>query len=538
MTSASMIVDRKTQRYDRQLRLWGDHGQAALESARVCLINGSATGTEILKNLVLPGIGSFTVIDSEKVSGADVGNNFFLDADSIGQSRARVVTELLQELNTDVSGNFVEEPLQSLLDNDVEFFRPFTLMIATQLSSKMLARVSEVCVKLGIPFLAVRSYGLIGYLRLQIGEHCVIESHPDSPMDDLRLDRPFPELLSYLQQIDFNTQDGFQHAHIPFLAILLKHLLEWKASHGGLPPKTSKDKDEFRAEIQRARRIKEDGSRAEEENHDEAITHATKAWHVSSIPSEISALFADSNVDNLTATSSPFWIMVRSLRDFVMAEGEGLLPLRGSIPDMAADSDRYIRLQHVYQERAKHDVAAFTAHVHRHLAELGLPLGTISDDDAKTFCRNAPFLRVIRARPISDELASATSKLTDTLNFHLEDPDSSVAFYVLLRAVDLFFEEHGRFPGAGDDQVEEDIAPLKQYVVGLLTDLGVSQHAIKEELIHEMCRFGAAELHNIASILGGLASQEAVKVITRQYIPFNNTFLFNGITSTSSTVEL
>lgn len=37
------------------VRLWGDHGQEALESAHVCLINASATGTEILKNLVLPG---------------------------------------------------------------------------------------------------------------------------------------------------------------------------------------------------------------------------------------------------------------------------------------------------------------------------------------------------------------------------------------------------------------------------------------------------------------------------------------------------
>ena len=36
-------------------RLWGNHGQEALESAKICLINASATGTEILKNLVLPG---------------------------------------------------------------------------------------------------------------------------------------------------------------------------------------------------------------------------------------------------------------------------------------------------------------------------------------------------------------------------------------------------------------------------------------------------------------------------------------------------
>ena len=36
-------------------RLWGDHGQSALETSRVCLINATATGTEILKNVILPG---------------------------------------------------------------------------------------------------------------------------------------------------------------------------------------------------------------------------------------------------------------------------------------------------------------------------------------------------------------------------------------------------------------------------------------------------------------------------------------------------
>ena len=57
-------------------RLWGDHGQSALESARVCLINATATGTEILKNLILPGIGSFTVVDGNKVQGEDAGNKW------------------------------------------------------------------------------------------------------------------------------------------------------------------------------------------------------------------------------------------------------------------------------------------------------------------------------------------------------------------------------------------------------------------------------------------------------------------------------
>jgi len=47
-----MATDNK---YDRQLRLWGGAGQKALMEANILLVNASATGTETLKNLVLPG---------------------------------------------------------------------------------------------------------------------------------------------------------------------------------------------------------------------------------------------------------------------------------------------------------------------------------------------------------------------------------------------------------------------------------------------------------------------------------------------------
>ncbi|KAH9622014.1 hypothetical protein KSS87_010165 [Heliosperma pusillum] len=63
-------------KYDRQLRIWGDQGQAALEKASICLLNCGPTGSETLKNLVLGGIGSITVVDGTKVEVGDLGNNF------------------------------------------------------------------------------------------------------------------------------------------------------------------------------------------------------------------------------------------------------------------------------------------------------------------------------------------------------------------------------------------------------------------------------------------------------------------------------
>ena len=51
----------KSERYDRQLRLWGEDGQEKLENTTVCALGAGPTMTETLKNLVLPGIGGFTV---------------------------------------------------------------------------------------------------------------------------------------------------------------------------------------------------------------------------------------------------------------------------------------------------------------------------------------------------------------------------------------------------------------------------------------------------------------------------------------------
>ena len=99
--------DAKTQRYDRQLRLWAASGQAALESAHVLVVNGSATATSILKNLVLPGIGQFTILDDKRIDNADLGNNFFLEPGSsrLGDYRAVETAKYLAELNEGVRAN-------------------------------------------------------------------------------------------------------------------------------------------------------------------------------------------------------------------------------------------------------------------------------------------------------------------------------------------------------------------------------------------------------------------------------------------------
>ena len=47
-----------------------------MEEASICLLNCGPTGSEALKNLVLGGVGSITVVDGSKVELGDLGNNF------------------------------------------------------------------------------------------------------------------------------------------------------------------------------------------------------------------------------------------------------------------------------------------------------------------------------------------------------------------------------------------------------------------------------------------------------------------------------
>ncbi|KAL5021823.1 hypothetical protein ScPMuIL_000978 [Solemya velum] len=526
----------KSVKYDRQLRLWGDHGQAALELARVCLINATAIGTEILKNLILPGTGSYTIVDGHKVQGEDIGNNFFLTKDALGKSRAKVAAELLAELNEDVSGDFMEECPETLLQTNPSFFNTFTIVIATNMCERTLLQLASYLWEKGVPLLVCRSYGFIGYMRLVVGEHPVVESHPDSAHEDLRLDRPFTGLVELCDRINLDNMNKKEHSHIPWLIVLYKYIEEWKRTHNGEAPKNYREKNQLKDLIREGIRKTKEGVPEEEENFMEAIKSVNTALVPTQVPSTVRKLFEDEECLNLHQESKPFWILLKAVKMFVENEGQGLLPLRGTIPDMTADSKRYIELQQSYIEQAADDIAVVTEKLQDILQSIGRGC-SISEQEIKTFCKNAGFLRLIRCRSLAEEFEPRTAKIQE-IAAHIEDEEhSDVIFYILLRAVDRFYEEYNHYPGWYDDQVEADVPKLKTCMNKLLHDMGLPP-TIKDDYVHEICRYGASEIHTVASYIGGAAAQEAIKIISGQFVPINNTFIYNAMKQTSITVEL
>ena len=490
----------------------------------------SHTGTELLKNLVLPGIGAFTIVDSERVEPQDTGSNFFVTADAIGSSRGQCAVALLRELNAEVRGSSVEEGVDAILDAKPNFFSQFSLVIVTELPETSRLRLAKVLWASATPLLVARSYGLLGSIRLAVPEHKVVESHPDNFHEDLRLDVPFPELSAYVDSLDLVAMDDTHHGNVPFLVLLFKFVQEWRASHDGEIPRNYQEKKAFKEILKAAVRTNAEGVPLDEDNFDEAIQNVNSLLIPTQIPAAVQAILDDPACTCITADSSNFWLLARALRDFATAEGNGLLPLRGSIPDMTASSDLYIQLSRLYQARARADMEAVSDHLGQLLVSVGRPPNSIPEEDIRRFCRNSSFLSLTRFRSLSAEHEAPN------LSPYLENGDGEAAYYVLLRAADQFFARYKFYPGQRESEFDSDAAQLKSIAHGLLTSWGRGTSCIRDEQVAEFCRYAGGEVHSVAAFVGGVAAQEVIKLLTHQFVPVNHTLLYNA--ASSSTITL
>lgn len=53
----------------------------------------------------------------------------------------------------------------------------------------------------------------------------------------------------------------------------------------------------------------------------------------------------------------------------------------------------------------------------------------------------------------------------------------------------------------------------------------------------DSCRAGGSDLPQIAALLGGVVGQEAIKLVTKQYVPLNGTCVFDGIRSSMGVIQ-
>jgi NEDD8-activating enzyme E1 regulatory subunit len=154
------------------------------------VIGASATSTSLLKNLVLPGIGHFTILDPNITTPEDVGNNFFLEVDSVGKQKAVEAARLLSELNDSVKSAAeiavglewwscvrtyltVMQDIADILEKRPEWLSNYTLVITHNLPRKVVDKLATyLWSDRSLPALiVVKTAGFLAEFFIQCHEH-------------------------------------------------------------------------------------------------------------------------------------------------------------------------------------------------------------------------------------------------------------------------------------------------------------------------------------------------------------------------------
>ncbi|KAK5657722.1 hypothetical protein OQA88_2794 [Cercophora sp. LCS_1] len=520
----------KEKKYDRQLRLWAASGQAALESANLLLVNSGSgvVGVETLKNLVLPGIGRFAIYDDAIVDDADLGVNFFLDSDSLGKPRSECLTELLVELNPEVQGAWYPKEgdatsLEALLATSSVFT---AIMYTFPITPERLSLLEAYGQQHKTPLVAIHSAGFYSYFRIHLpGAFPIVDTHPDeTATTDLRLLTPWPELLEFARGMTENIDslDPYEHGHLPYVVILLHYLDAWRDSHGGSYPSTYKEKTEFRKIVQAAARA--DNTEGGEENFDEAAAAVLKTVVPPSLPSGLREVFDYEPSEPLEERSS-FWIIADAIKSFYAKHKA--LPLRGNVPDMKAQSKIYIQLQNIYKAKARQDAAEVLA-----TAQAIVPDRQFEPAEVELFCKNAPFVKLINAtRGGNSASVSRADRLRDvTAQEIANDETADVTLMPLsLLPIYLALQSTAHVASASADEILAEI-------VKVVPNANENERVLSTA--QEVARAEGGELHNVAALTGGMVAQEMIKIITKQYIPIDNTCIFDGIASRCQVLRL
>ncbi|KAJ2156692.1 hypothetical protein GGF46_005021 [Coemansia sp. RSA 552] len=522
-----------TQRYDRQLRLWQKDGQAALERARVVVLGSTALASESLKNLVLPGIGEFVVVDDAVATPADARSNFFVYPPDVGQPRAQCVVRNLAEMNPDVRGRAEAIAPAALLDDDdkCQLLAAAALVVCCAQPEHVVRRVARWCWDADVPVIAATAAGFQAEIRTAVREHTVIESHA-AARADLRVTTPFAALRAYADAIDLAALDSTDLAHVPLVVLLIKAWDKW-AAEGNPTQGLSFPQLRKLAELVRSMAPAPD-----EENFEEAAAAVNVSCASYRIPDEVAAILDDPAAAAPGTDASNFWLLVGALRRYVASQyAEGMLPLSGTIPDMKADTSSYVKLQRIYKDKAEQDKAEFATHLRAVLQDASLPAGHVSEAEVDSFCKNASRLRLLRTLPIHHDVEKTRPGNLDALA-----SEGAAAHYALFRAADLFRSRHGRYPGApapGDDAadldtlVEQDTQLLATLARELMSqNWGMEDPEVPDALAAEFARSGHLELHNVSAVVGGIVAQESIKLITHQYVPHNSTCILDMASST------
>ena len=236
---------------------------------------------------------------------------------------------------------------------------------------------------------------------------------------------------------------------------------------------------------------------------------------------------------------------------------------------MKAQSKDYVALQALYRSKAQADLKEVLNSLRSKIEERQYK-NVIDDKEVEAFCKGAAFVKLLYGRmillpaacddfnPVEDERSGKLKAKAEEENKENEEPipefqPSLLAALVAFRAFDAVIDQDhdavyprneestAKLETALVHEIRKMVAPERQDPTKAEAEasshLGpFEQRAI--DVAKELTRSGGGEMHNISALTGGAVAQEVIKVVTKQYIPVDNTCVFDGIKSRSETFRI
>lgn len=208
---------------------------------------------------------------------------------------------------------------------------------------------------------------------------------------------------------------------------------------------------------------------------------------------------------------------------------------------MKAQSSVYIKLQNLYKDQARKDVGQVLDTVR------SIPGGEeIDPAQIELFCKNARFIKLINrledktvkldqvvGRFYQEQLVAQISNVSNSIEQQLaNDEIAAVAgpeMPLSLLPIYLALSATSHVTTASADEIMS--------FVGQNAPQAASNERY-QKTAQEVYRAAGGELHNISAVTGGMAAQEMIKIITKQYVPIDNTCIFDGIDSRCQVLRL
>lgn len=180
MTASQAITEEEAQLYDRQIRLWGLEAQKNLRASRLLVAGMKGLGAEVVKNLVLAGIKSLTMMDHEDLTKEDGDSQFLAPRDKIGTNRAEASLDRVRKLNPGVEITVDKSRVDS---KDAKFFNDnFDIVVVTNYPKETILKVNKMCrdgertdLEKKTKFFAGDIFGYFGYSFMDLVEHEFVE---------------------------------------------------------------------------------------------------------------------------------------------------------------------------------------------------------------------------------------------------------------------------------------------------------------------------------------------------------------------------